>query len=483
MERKNEAETEAIAGTDLALQISQLQALVVELKAEFMGAMQALARIEGAKHLLKESIQTFELEWQEKLKQFKDTVSTFQEELQGTTTQIKELCERQKEMREYIEMLQQDKQHSQKNIGCTSAQNGSKTWNWEGQKTGEKYPVDQALYSKMYASHEPRLNKRYSASLPHSTFQKAVQKTDIEGGQNSPGNAHPRHELMSPLLRNDQEFQQHVDTEPMVEYSDSFKELNQNRYASQENALETNHATSQLDSKNVQHLKVKRQQATMELLKSERMYAFHLSLILKTNITVCGKNVVLKCKDLSNILPRSLRALIQLHIALLCRLEERLNRQQWQGIVGDIFMKLLNNDEDQFLDNYMIYLKELPECISTLNICSVDSLKLTRQHEENASEVTPDLLALLFQPIHHIPEYILLLQFNKKKLGEKLGSFMPIFMHKCPEHSKMASVMHMHTFGVNRSGCHIGEDVSARAVSAPRSMQSRQIIMSINVQR
>ncbi|XP_078413682.1 rho guanine nucleotide exchange factor 33 [Cetorhinus maximus] len=410
MEKKNE-EAEVIAGTDLALQISQLQALVADLKAEFTGSMQVLARIEGAKQFLKESIQTFELEWQEELKQLKDTVSLFKEELQGTTTQIKELSERQKEMREFIEILQQDNQHSQKKTGSTSAQKGSKIRNWEGEKTGEKYPIDQALYCKTYVNYEPRLNKRYSVSLPHTTFQKAVQKADMEGGQISPGNGHPRQKLMSPMVRNDQEFQQHVDTEPTVKYSASCKELNQSRLASQENGLETNHVTSQLDSKNVQHLKekyqVKRHEAAVELLKSERRYTFYLSLILKTNISVSEKNVVLKSKDLS-ILPSSLKALTQIHIALLCRLEERMNK--WQGIVGDIFMKLLNNDEDQFLDNYIIYLKELPECISMLNIYSVDSLKPIRQHEDHYSEAMPDLLTLLFQPIHHIPEYIQLLQ-------------------------------------------------------------------------
>ncbi|XP_078086720.1 uncharacterized protein arhgef33 [Mustelus asterias] len=311
--------------------------------------MQVLARIEDAKHFLKESIRTFELEWQEKLKQLKDTISLFKDELQGATTQIKELGERQKEMTEFIEILQHDHQQNQKKTSSTSAQNSNKMWNWEAQNTGEKYPVDPALYCKMYVNYEPTLNKRYSVSLPHSMFQKAVHKTDMEGGQNSPGNAHPIHELMSPVVRNDHEFQQHVDTKPMVEYSDSCKELNQSRYTSQENGLETNHVTSQLDSKNVQYLKkkyqVKRYQAAMELLKSERMYTFNLSLILKTNLSVSGKNLILKSKDLSNILPSSLRALTQLHIALLCSLEERMNRWQWQGIVGDIFLKLLNNDE------------------------------------------------------------------------------------------------------------------------------------------
>ncbi|XP_072359531.1 rho guanine nucleotide exchange factor 33 [Scyliorhinus torazame] len=196
----------------------------------------------------------------------------------------------------------------------------------------------------MYVNYEPTLNKRYSVSLPHCMFQKAVQKTEKEGGQNSHGNAHPRHEL----VRNDQEFQQPADTEPMVEYSDSCKGLSQSRYASQENGLETNPVTSQLDCKNIQYLQkkyqVKRHQAAMELLKSERMYTFYLSLILKTNISASGKNMLLESEDL-RILPSSLRALTQLHTALLCNLEERMNRWQWQGVVGDIFMKLLNNDE------------------------------------------------------------------------------------------------------------------------------------------
>ncbi|XP_051867174.1 rho guanine nucleotide exchange factor 33 [Pristis pectinata] len=333
------------------------------------------------------------------------------EELQGTATQTRELSERQKEMGAYVEMLQQDKAHSQKSIGSTSAQNG--TWNWEYQKIGENYPGDQALYCKMYPNYESRLNKRYSMSLPHNTFHKVVHNTDMEAEPNSPVDVHPRHEIISPVLRNGNEFEELIDSQNL-DCGDTLKELNQNRHAPRESGLETSYLTTEPDSKNIQHLKekyqVKRQQTVVEVLKSERLYAFYLSLLVKTNISVKGMGMSLNCKNPSSTLPSSLRTLTQLHISLLYALEERVYRWQWQGIVGDIFMKLLNNPEDKFLDNYIIYLKELPECISVLNISSGDSLILNRQRKDSPSESRTDLLVLLFQPIHRIQEYILLLQ-------------------------------------------------------------------------
>ncbi|XP_078261395.1 uncharacterized protein LOC144596657 [Rhinoraja longicauda] len=404
MEKSTE-EIKATDESDLALQISQLQALAAELKVTFASTLQMLTRVEDVNIFLEERVRTCGREWQEQLKHLKETVMIIKEELQGTTTQTRELSERQKEIGAYIETLQQNKIHGQRNIGFTSASN--ETWNWEYQKTGENYPGDQTQRCKMHPHHECKLHKRHSVSLPHSTFQKVVQSADVDARSNSPVTVYPRHETVSPALS--KEFEDHADTDRM----DTFEALNQNRCAPRESRLETNYLTAELD-KNIQHLKekyqVKRQHTAVELLKSERLYAFYLSLILKTNVSNRGKGIALNSKNLSGALHSSLRSLTQLHVALLYTLEERVCRWQWQSIVGDIFMKLLNNPEDRFLDNYIMYLKELPECISVLNICGGELLTLTRQLEDNSSKSRPDLLLLLFQPVQRIQEYILLLQ-------------------------------------------------------------------------
>uniref|UniRef100_A0A4W3H7W6 DH domain-containing protein n=1 Tax=Callorhinchus milii TaxID=7868 RepID=A0A4W3H7W6_CALMI len=206
---------------------NNLQALAAELKAGFTGAMHELNRIQHGDQFVEERIRAFGTEWQEQLKEMKDTFRTFKEELQGAHNQIREMSERQREMKEYIEMLQQEN-------------------DW-------------------------------------------------------------------------------IQTKPLAH--------NRSNHVFQMIILCFNFL-------------VKRQQAAVELLESERAYMFYLSLILKTSVTVKGKDVILNSKDLRNIFPSSLRVLTQQHVCVLHTLEERVFRWQWQGIVGDIFMKLINGDDN-----------------------------------------------------------------------------------------------------------------------------------------
>ncbi|MBN3312815.1 ARG33 factor, partial [Atractosteus spatula] len=153
----------------------------------------------------------------------------------------------------------------------------------------------------------------------------------------------------------------------------------------------------------------KRQNSALELLESERMYVSYLSLLLKANITFNGSEAV-HVKD-KRLFPSSLRFLIQQHLELLHALQERLLKSQWQGIVGDVFMKLASKESD-FLDYYVAYLKELPECLSAVNMYCASSFKAASllEGDGNGDELRPSLHALLLQPVQRIPEYLLLLQ-------------------------------------------------------------------------
>ncbi|XP_041804093.1 rho guanine nucleotide exchange factor 33 [Chelmon rostratus] len=153
----------------------------------------------------------------------------------------------------------------------------------------------------------------------------------------------------------------------------------------------------------------KRQRVALELLESERVYVSHLSLLLKANISFNGSEA-LTSKD-KRPFPSSLRFLIQQHLELLHTLQERVLKCQWQGIMGDVFMRLTSKESD-FLDFYVSYLKELPDCLSVVNMLASSSVKSSAFLE---SDITgdgskPSLHTLLLQPVQRIPEYLLLLQ-------------------------------------------------------------------------
>ncbi|MCI4382304.1 hypothetical protein PGIGA_G00013530 [Pangasianodon gigas] len=148
-----------------------------------------------------------------------------------------------------------------------------------------------------------------------------------------------------------------------------------------------------------------RQVAALELLESERVYVSYLSLLLKANITYNGcENSNLKDKRL---FPSSLRFLIQQHLELLHLLQERVLKSHWQGIMGDVFLRLSSKESD-FLDNYVSYLKELPECLSAASFFSKPVGVL--EGDITGDEARPSLHTLLLQPVQRIPEYLRLLQ-------------------------------------------------------------------------
>ncbi|KFQ72984.1 Rho guanine nucleotide exchange factor 33, partial [Phaethon lepturus] len=154
-------------------------------------------------------------------------------------------------------------------------------------------------------------------------------------------------------------------------------------------------------------LEAKRQNIALELLESERKYVINLSLILKIKATLQGQDVKRSTKERS-FFPNSLRYLVQQHVDLLHALQERVLSWPRQGILGDIFLKL-TNDENNFLDYYVAYLRDLPECISLIHVV------ILKEVEE---EIKSDLYILFFHIVQRIPEYLIHLQ-NVLKFTEQ----------------------------------------------------------------
>ncbi|XP_052386231.1 rho guanine nucleotide exchange factor 33-like [Carassius gibelio] len=168
------------------------------------------------------------------------------------------------------------------------------------------------------------------------------------------------------------------------------------------------------EKKNSQDLKeqnystiTQRQTAALELLESERVYVSYLSLLLKANISFnSSENVGLKDK---RPFPPSLRFLIQQHLELLHLLQERVLKSHWQGIMGDVFLRLTSKESD-FLDHYVSYLRDLPECLTVVSLFSSSKSGSFLESDITGDETHPSLHSLLLQPVQRIPEYHTLLQ-------------------------------------------------------------------------
>uniref|UniRef100_UPI0037E982C8 rho guanine nucleotide exchange factor 33 n=1 Tax=Semicossyphus pulcher TaxID=241346 RepID=UPI0037E982C8 len=346
------------------LEIVQLQGLVAELREGLHAALTELCVLRQRDNCLEEKLQAHETEVDDKIMGLKNSLNTFKEELNVALFHVRDVSSRQREMQKRIELLQSE--NNKDFISVPHSRKGSKADVLAA--TGDEHicvpsqsdiSVIQHFFSSLPPSGSPQ---RSTTSTQTSTSEQEAQQQQQRG---------------------------------FLPKTPAWGERKNSRDDSETptNPTETN----------------KRQRVALELLESERVYVSHLSLLLKANISFNGTEA-LTSKD-KRPFPSSLRFLIQQHLELLHTLQERVLKCQWQGIMGDVFMRLTSKEND-FLDFYVSYLKELPDCLSVVTMLSSSSVKSAAFLESDITgdESKPSLYTLLLQPVQRIPEYLLLLQ-------------------------------------------------------------------------
>uniref|UniRef100_A0A3Q3AZA8 Rho guanine nucleotide exchange factor 33 n=2 Tax=Kryptolebias marmoratus TaxID=37003 RepID=A0A3Q3AZA8_KRYMA len=340
------------------LEITQLQGLLGELRGGLHAALADLSQLRQRDHDLEEKLHAHQTDVDDKIMGLKNSLNTFKEELNAALFHVKDVSSRQKEVQKKMELLQFE---SNKDI----------------------------------------------ISVPHSS-----RKSPTADVPTPPADEH----ICTPSQSELSAFQHCFSTLPLSESPQRSNTSTQTSASNQEAQQlkspvwgEKSNGRDEMEIPNNLTEINKRQKAALELLESERVYVSHLSLLLKANISFNGSEA-LTTKD-KRPFPSSLRFLIQQHLELLHTLQERVLKLQWQGIVGDVFMKLTSKESD-FLDFYVSYLRELPDCLSVINMLASNSMKTSAFLESDVigDESKPSLHTLLLQPVQRIPEYLLLLQ-------------------------------------------------------------------------
>ncbi|XP_061600916.1 rho guanine nucleotide exchange factor 33 isoform X3 [Cololabis saira] len=360
-ETEKEEMPEDTKGTVEETTLETAQELLQELRRGLQMALTELSELRQADHSLEEKLQTHQTDVDEKIMSLKNSLNTFKEELNVALFHIKDVSSRQKELQKKVELLQSE--NSKDIISLPRSRKSSRA---------EVPPGNES----MCASSQSELSvfQDLFPSLPHSgSTQRSTTSTQTSA-------------------------------------SDQEAQPQQRSCASQSPVwAERSNGREETDIPDSQTETDKRQRAALELLESERVYVSHLSLLLKANISFNGSEA-LSPKD-KRPFPSSLRFLIQQHLELLHTLQERVLKCQWKGIMGDVFMRLTSKESD-FLDFYVSYLKELPDCVSAVTMLASSSMKAAAFVESDimGDESKPSLHTLLLQPVQRIPEYLLLLQ-------------------------------------------------------------------------
>uniref|UniRef100_A0A8B9NQX0 Rho guanine nucleotide exchange factor 33 n=1 Tax=Apteryx owenii TaxID=8824 RepID=A0A8B9NQX0_APTOW len=385
----------------------ELQALASELKAGFTEAMQELSRIQHGEYALEEKVKSCRCAMEEKVAEMKNSLNTFKEELSDAKSMIEEISAKQEEMQQKIEQLQQEKRRESRKVKAKRAQKDD-----HGSQTVPT-PLQGSPFRSINLPDPVLINEDFTSLLHNVTYEKAYLLTETSRSTllfAIAGAAIETDDGLKPSLATEGQAKMHLPStvwkqpKDTKEWGDEYiskeppergKDMGQSRYSSADNIICE------------PSLAAKRQNIALELLESERKYVINLSLILKIKATLQGPDVKRSTKERS-FFPNSLRYLVQQHVDLLHALQERVLSWPRQGILGDIFLKL-TNDENNFLDYYVAYLRDLPECISLIHVV------ILKEVEE---EIKSDLYILFFHIVQRIPEYLIHLQ-NVLKFTEQ----------------------------------------------------------------
>uniref|UniRef100_A0A670HMX1 Rho guanine nucleotide exchange factor 33 n=1 Tax=Podarcis muralis TaxID=64176 RepID=A0A670HMX1_PODMU len=376
-----------------------LQALASELKTGFTEAMQELSRIQHGEYALEEKVQSCRCAMEEKVAEMKNSLNCFKDELSDAKSMIEEISAKQEEMQQKIEQLQQEKRKESRKLKAKRIQkeeHGSQT---------VPTPLQGSPFRSLNLPEPVLINEDFVKLLHNATYEKGryfherlvhlggggLTGTNLETEENlrssSSADAQPKGQSSSTVWKQPKDSKDWAGEHISKDQSDRQKELGPSSYSSMENAMRE------------PSIAAKRQNIALDLLESERKYVVNLTQILKIKATLYGQDVKRNSKDRSFV-PNSLRYLVQQHVDLLHALQERVLSWPRQGILGDIFLKL-TNDENGFLDYYVSCLRDLPECISLIHVVIVKEIE---------EEIKSDIYIFFFHIVQRVPEYLLHLQ-------------------------------------------------------------------------
>ncbi|KAI4812879.1 hypothetical protein KUCAC02_024242 [Chaenocephalus aceratus] len=340
------------------IEIAQLQGLVAELREGFHAALTELCELRQRDHGLEEKLQAHQTDVDDKIMGLKNSLNTFKEELNMALFHIKDVSNRQREVQKTIEMLQSE--NTQDILSASHSRKGSKADLLSGDEhicvpSQSDLSVIQQFFSSLphsSSTHRSSTSTHTSASEQEAQQQRGCPSKSPAWGERKNSREEPER--------------------PNIQTENTFWE-------------------------------------TLTLMQAVRIKDQYYMRAIQANISFNGSEAPTS-KD-KRPFPSTLRFLIQQHLELLHTLQERVLKCQWQGIMGDVFMRLTSKESD-FLDFYVSYLKELPDCVTVVNMLASSSIKTSAflESEIMGDESRPSLHTLLLQPVQRIPEYLLLLQ-------------------------------------------------------------------------
>ncbi|KAK3092952.1 hypothetical protein FSP39_009296 [Pinctada imbricata] len=161
---------------------------------------------------------------------------------------------------------------------------------------------------------------------------------------------------------------------------------------------------------------MQREKAAQEIVEAERSFCSQLWNIIDGYMSPLRELGVMSIRDANSLFPAYIPQIYENHCLQLKRMEERLIKWKYSGMLGDIFIKMTDSVEGDGLALYKDYINDFSSIINNMNKWFSQSAAF-REFMGSTNLASSSVIPLLLAPLQQIPKYSLLIKDLVKYTG------------------------------------------------------------------
>ncbi|OWF38369.1 uncharacterized protein LOC110466332 isoform X3 [Mizuhopecten yessoensis] len=379
---------------ELEEQLALVQEMVQEMKTGFATAMEELANIQFGDQTLQQQMVTDRSENRQRTVELTDAVQSLKVEIENLSGQLKEVSEAQRSLEVKVDNVKSfDKEaflDELQNLGVVN---------------------DQARYQVPTSTRSSEVQPKDVSPLVHPYLASLAQdKGDDSDAQSVTALACKSLNLSQAL----HEKCLHLDLSASSDDDETIRHAQNARLALlNPDTIHLSEAKAHFSKKIPPHEKVleevQREKCAQEAINAERSYCSQLWTLIDAVIRPLRQEELMAQRDLNTVFPSYLPHLYEQHCIMLRKMEERMLKWKYTGLIGDVFVKFTDAQEGEGLSVYKDYINDFPTVISNMNYWFTQSARF-RDIMGSSSLATSSVIPLLLAPLQQIPKYSLLIK-------------------------------------------------------------------------
>ncbi|KAK3576775.1 hypothetical protein CHS0354_014589 [Potamilus streckersoni] len=362
-------------------QLSMVQQMVQEMKQGFTTAMEELSKIQYGDQTLQKQLADTKQECKEDIKDIQQAVKDIKLEVQKIAAQVREVTTAQKDLRERVESYQDDK-----TVLLDELEKSGIISSDTRMRLQMRLSADQHIEDNPVPKVTTMVNTYLDSIQPH-TGEEDQYQSDSSLTATVSRNMGLTQALGEKCL--------HLDLSASSE-----EEEGEEQEPPQFSPHPDVHRQGNFHREEVAH----------DIVEAERDYCSQLWTLMDTFINPLRQGEILTPRELNRVFPPYMPQLYEQHCIMLHKLEDRLAKWKWNGIVGDVFAKLTDSqDSDSGIALYRLYINDFPTIINSMNRWFAQSTHF-REIMQSTCMATSPVLTLLLAPLHQVPKYSLLIK-------------------------------------------------------------------------